>query len=259
MTNIPEWVSTFPMDHYSEAEKQARADLSATYHLLRKYRMTDITNQYGAVRIPNEDAFATQYYGWVNEEICASNLVKVDMDGTTLEEEKGAPNPAGVEISRALFNAYPEVNCVLHVHTKNIMAVSALEEGLQPYSQAYLMAGGGEQIAYSRYEFECTDDFVSNLVTLMKDKPILIEAFHGAFITGRTVAEAFFKMFYIDQACNVQLAAQATGKPLMIFSEEEQEQHLFDMHKSGWYFYDGSFEWPALRRICDREAPYYKQ
>lgn len=258
MKNIPAWVETFPMAQYDADEVQARRDLASTYHLLREYRMTDITNQYAAVRLPGQAAFATQYYGQLNEEVCASNLVKVSMQGENIEPEKGEPNPAGVEISRAIFEKYPEMNCIMHVHTKNIMGVSALEEGLLPVSQAFLMVGGAEQIAYSRYEFECTDEFIENLVASFDGgKTILIEAFHGAFVIGRSVAEAFFKVFYLDQACNVQLAAQATGGKVMQFDEREQARHLYDMHKSGWYFYDGSFEWPALQRITARRAPFY--
>lgn len=254
----PDWIETYPSEDCDAAEWEARCDLAATFHLLRKYRMTDITNQYASVRLPGQQAFVTQRYGWVNEEVTASNLIKCSLDNETLEPEKGEPNPAGVEITSALFNAYPEMNCLMHVHTRNIMGISALECGLLPVSQAFLMAGGAEQIAYSRYEFECTKEFIDNLVAAMKGKAILIEAFHGAFILGRSVADAFFKTFYLDQACNVQLAAQSTGQKVMAFSAEEQARHLHDMHRSGWYHYDGSFEWPALLRICDREAPQYK-
>ncbi len=256
---VPEWVQTFPMDDYDQAEVNVREDLAAIYHLLKKYRMTDLTNQYLSARLPGQDAYVTQYYGAVNEEITASNLVKVAMDGTNLEPEKNQPNPAGNIISKALFSAYPEINCIMHVHTKNIMAVSALEEGLQPLSQAYVMAGGKPAISYSRYEFECTDSFIKGIVDAYKDgQTILIESLHGAFVIGRTPAEAFFKTFYIDQACNVQLEAMATNRKLAPFSEKEQAQFLQEMNTSDWYQYDGSFEWPALRRICDRETPWYK-
>lgn len=257
MDTRPTWPLTHPTDGIGDAEWRARCDLAAGYHLLRHYRMTDITNQYAALRVPGEEAFLTQRYGWLNEEVTASNLIKVSLEGETLEPQKGEPNPAAVEIARAFFRACPEHDCLMHVHTRNIMGVSALDCGLLPVSQAYLMVGGAPEIGYSRYAFDCTDDFVAALARALADRAILIEAFHGAFVRGRTMAEAFFRTFYLDQACNVQLAIQSTGQSHGRFEEAEQARLLEEMHVSGWYRYDGSFEWPALLRLCDKYAAQY--
>lgn len=243
-----------------DPEWRARRELAAIYHLLKKYRMTDLTNQWHAIRVPGEEALLTQHYGLFNEEVTASGLIKVGFDGRTLEPEKGAPNPSAIEIGRLFFKARPEIACIMHIHTKTIMAVSAQKRGLQPYSQAYLMIGGDEEIGYTRYEFECTDAFLDGLLDAADGKSMIVEAFHGAFILGRTPAEAFFKAFYLDQACSVQLqvqAAGAAGVELMTFAPDEIERHLADMRKSAWYGYEGALEWEALMRCAPREAPQH--
>jgi len=137
----PTWPPTHPTEQIGAEEWRMRCDLSAVYTLLRHCRMTDITNQSMAARVPGEDAFLTQRYGWLNEEVTASNLIKLSLAGENLEPQKGEPNPAGVEISRAFFAANPGLGCPCHVHTRAIMGVSALDCGLLPVSQAYLMAG----------------------------------------------------------------------------------------------------------------------
>jgi ribulose-5-phosphate 4-epimerase/fuculose-1-phosphate aldolase len=245
-----------------EPEWETRRELSAVYHLLKKYRLTDLTNQWHAARVPGEKALLTHHYGLFNEEITASNLIKVGFDGTNMNPENGEPNPSATEIAKVFFEARPEINCVMHIHTKAIMGVSAQSTGLQPYSQAFLMIGGAEQIGYTRYEFECTDDFLSGLLKAAHNKSMIVEAFHGAFVLGRTVGEAFFRSFYLDQACAVQLEVQsagAAGATLMTLGQPEIDRHLADMAKSDWYGYDGELEWKACLRCVDRESPDYKR
>ena len=90
---------------------------------------------------------------------------------------------------------------------------------------------------------------------------MIVEAFHGAFVLGRTVGEAFFKSFYLDQACGVQLeiqSAAASGEEIMTFRQDEIDRHLQDMSKSDWYAYEGELEWNACLRCMDREAPEYR-
>lgn len=240
---------------YSAEEWQTRVDLAATYHLLRKYRMTDLTNQHGVARV--EGGFLTQHYGMMNEEVTASNLVKSDWQLNNLEPYKGEPGHAAAHIARALLTNRPEINCYLHIHTREIMSVSCQRDGVQPYSQAYLMIGGSDQIAYSRYEFDCSESYTDALVSSLSGKMILIERFHGAFVLGRSVAEAFFRAFYLSQACNVQLTAQSAGVPLVTLTPQEIERNLKEMQVSDDYVYDGSDQWPALLRMLDRESPSY--
>jgi len=246
---------------YSKPEWETRCELSAIYHLLRKYRLTDLTNQWHAARVPGENALLTHHYGLFNEEVSASGLIKVNFDRVNLNPENGEPNPSATEISKLFFEARPEINCIMHIHTRAIMGVSAQVLGVQPYSQAFLMIGGADEIGYSRYEFECTDSFLSGLLEAGTGKSMIVEAFHGAFVLGRTVGEAFFKSFYLDQVCSVQLAVQAaaaTGEEIMTLSQDEIDRHLKDMAKSDWYAYEGELEWNACLRCMDREAPEYK-
>ncbi len=245
----------------SDAEWEARCELAAIYNALVKYRLTDLTNQWHAIRVPGEDALLTHHYGWMHEEVTASNLIKVGFDRTNHNPENGEPNPSATEIGKLFFETEPETNCIMHVHTKAIMGVSAQDEGVGPYSQAYLMIGGGDVIGYTDYEFECTDDFLTGLLAAGRGKKMIVEAWHGAFVFGRTAGEAFFRMFYLDQACAVQLQVQeaaAAGAKIRTIPEAEQTRHLGDMAASDWYGYEGDLEWTAIRRRLDTEAPHYR-
>lgn len=245
----------------SDAEWEARCELAAIYNALVKYRLTDLTNQWHAIRVQGEDALLTHHYGWMHEEVTASNLIKVGFDRTNHNPENGEPNPSATEIGKLFFEAEPEMNCVMHIHTKAIMGVSAQAEGVGPYSQAYLMIGGGDVIGYSDYEFECTDDFLNSLLATGRGKKMIVEAWHGAFVFGGDAGEAFFRSFYLDQACTVQLQVQeaaAAGAKIRTIPESEQERHLKDMVASDWYGYEGELEWAAIRRRLDAEMPHYK-
>jgi ribulose-5-phosphate 4-epimerase/fuculose-1-phosphate aldolase len=245
----------------SDAEWAARQELAAIYNALVKYRLTDLTNQWHAVRVPGEDALLTHHYGWMHEEVTASNLIKVGFDRTNHTPENGEPNPSATEIGKLFFEADPEMNCIMHVHTKAIMGVSAQAEGVGPYSQAYLMIGGGDVIGYTDYEFECTDDFLAGLLRAGIGKKMIVEAWHGAFVFGSSAGEAFFRSFYLDQACAVQLEVQtsaAGGATIRTIPEAEQARHLADMAVSDWYGYEGELEWHAIRRRLDVEMPHYR-
>jgi ribulose-5-phosphate 4-epimerase/fuculose-1-phosphate aldolase len=244
----------------SEAEWAARQELAAIYRALVKYRLTDLTNQWHAMRVPGENALLTHHYGWMHEEVTASNLIKVGFDRTNLTPENGEPNPSATEIGKLFFEADPAMNCIMHVHTKAIMGVSAQADGVGPYSQAYLMIGGGAGIGYTDYEFECTETFLSDLLAAGQGKKMVVEAWHGAFVFGRSAGEAFFRAFYLDQACAVQLQVQeaaASGVRIRTIPETDQRRHLADMAVSGWYGYEGDLEWRAVRRRLDAEQPDY--
>ncbi|MCC0066185.1 MAG: class II aldolase/adducin family protein [Rhodovulum sp.] len=244
-----------------DAEWEARCELAAIYNALVKYRLTDVTNQWHAIRVPGEAALLTHHYGWMHEEVTASNLIKVGFDRVNHNPGNGAPNPSAVEIGKLFFEAEPEVNCIMHIHTKAIMGVSAQKEGLRPLSQAYLMIGGGDVIGYTDYEFECTEDFLSGLLKAGTGRKAIVEAWHGAFVFGATAGEAFFRSFYLDQACAVQLEVQksaAGGATIREIPEAEIRRHLTDMGNSDWYGYEGKLEWLAIRRRLEAEAPHYR-
>jgi ribulose-5-phosphate 4-epimerase/fuculose-1-phosphate aldolase len=260
MTILPPTPSGQRPANCSDAEWDARCELAAIYNALVKYRLTDLTNQWHAIRVPGEAALLTHHYGWMHEEVTASNLIKVGFDHCNHTPENGAPNPSATEIGKLFFEAHPEMNCIMHIHTKAIMGVSAQKEGLQPLSQAYLMIGGGDVLGYTDYEFECTEDFLSGLLNAGQGKKAIIEAWHGAFVFGSTAGEAFFRSFYLDQACAVQLEVQksaAGGATIRDIPAPEIARHLADMNASDWYGYEGELEWRAIRRRLDAEAPHY--
>ena len=245
----------------SDAEWEARCELAAIYNALVHYRLTDLTNQWHAIRVPGEDALLTHHYGLMHEEVAASNLIKVGFDRTNYNPENGAPNPSATEIGKLFFEAEPEKNCIMHIHTKAILGVSAQAQGVGPYSQAYLMIGGNDGIGYTDYEFECTDDFLSGLLEAGRGKKMIVEAWHGAFVFGRDAGQAFFRAFYLDQACAVQLQVQQSagaGAAVRTIPPAAIARHLRDMAVSDWYGYEGELEWRAVLRSLDRGAPHYR-
>lgn len=196
----------------------------------------------------------------MHEEVTASNLIKVGFDRTNHNPENGLPNPSALDIGIGFFEAEPEKNCIMQIHTKAIMGVSAQTEGLQTYSQAYLMIGGGDVMGYTNYEFTCSTDFLDAMLQAGKGKKAIMEAWHGAFVFGADAGEAFFRTFYLDQACAVQLEVQksaASGVPTRKIPEHEIKQYLAEMVVSENYAYEGELEWIAIRRRLDVEAPHY--
>ena len=123
----------------SEAEWQARCDLAALYRLTHHYRMTDMIYTHLSARVPDEEGtFLINRYGEMFDEVTASSLVKMDMEGNVVGEP-GAFNMAGFNIHSGIYGARPDVNCVMHTHTRAGVAVSASKVGLQPISQHALI------------------------------------------------------------------------------------------------------------------------
>ncbi len=238
-------------------ERELREDLAAAYRLIALYGMTDLIYTHLSARIPGEGhRFLVNPYGMLFEEITASALVVVDAEGEPVQETAWPVNPAGFVIHSALHLGRADAHCVMHTHTMAGMTVAAQKGGLLPLNQMSTEFHG--RIAWHDYEGVADSDNMSErerLVQDMGDRPCMILRHHGLLTVGRTVAEAFYYMYYLEQACRIQVSCQSTGAELDIPPTQvvERARAQFSTGPTkGW------LPWQALRRKLDREQPDYR-
>ena len=213
-------------EQVSAEEWQKRVDLAACYRLVDAYEMTDLIYNHITARIPGtDDHLLINLYGLLYKEITASNLVKIDLEGNVLwkpDTDYGI-NKSGYVIHGAIHKARPEVACVLHTHTRAGMAVAAMNCGLLPLSQTSIRFVG--HIGYHDYEGPAIDlEERERLVRDLGPHDAMIMRNHGLLTCGATVAEAFLRMWTLERACQIQMAAQSTGRPLIALPDEVLER-----------------------------------
>ena len=247
--------------HCSDQEWQARVDLAACYRLVEHYGMADMMANHISSRVPGEDnAFLINPYGMMYEEITASSLIKVDLDGTILAKPDFGDlgygiNKAGYVIHSAVHRARHEVDCVIHTHSWASMAVASLDCGLLPLTQTAMRF---LKIGYHDYQGVVLDlDEQASLLQDLGRGEALILRNHGALTVGRTVGEAFNWMHRLELACRAQLAAMATGAPLRAVSPAVLEE-TWNNYQPGTRRPYGVMEWPALLRKLDRMDPSFR-
>lgn len=242
----------------SPEEWQARIDLAACYRLLHHYRMTDLIYTHSTLRVPGEEGrFLINPYGWRWDEITASSLVKIDVEGNKIDGSPQRVNPAGFTIHSAVHRGRHDAACVIHTHTKAGMAVAALACGVLPISQLAMQWHG--RIGYHDYEGIATDlDERERIVRDLGDKRALVLRNHGLLTVGRSVAEAFQTMYYLNLACEVQLAAMATGAELVVPPAAVAERVAAQQDAMNIDDDDLSLEWQAHLRLLDRLDPTYR-
>jgi ribulose-5-phosphate 4-epimerase/fuculose-1-phosphate aldolase len=245
----------------SPEEWRARVDLAACCRLIELYGMSDMMANHVSARVPGEPgAFLLNPYGVLYEEITASSLVKVDLDGAILAKpDFGALdygiNKAGYVLHSAIHGARHEVDCVIHTHTWANMAVSALDCGLLPMTQTAMRF---LRIGYHDYQGVVLDTAEqASLVADLGQGEALILRNHGAVTVGRTVGEAFNWMHRLELACRSQLAAQATGRALVAVPPAVLEA-TWNNYQRGTRRPYGLMEWPALLRKLDRLDPGFR-
>ncbi len=238
------------------SEREVRIALAACYRLVAHFGMDDLVYTHISARVPGRPGhFLINPYGLMFHEITASSLVEVDGDGNIVRDTGYPVNKAGFVIHSAIHAARPDVNCVLHTHTRAGIAVSCLEEGLLPINQMVLLFYG--RLAYHDYEGIALDlDERTRLVRDLGDKPAMILRNHGLLTAGATVQEAFTRMYYLEQSCRIQVDLMASGGTLRRLSAETCEHTARQFANSPLPC--GEREWPALLRLLDAKDPSYR-
>jgi ribulose-5-phosphate 4-epimerase/fuculose-1-phosphate aldolase len=199
-------------ERVSAEEWQVRVKLAAAYRLAALFRWTDHIYTHFSARVPGpHEHFLINAYGLLFDEITASNLVKVDVDGTVIDDPLGLGiNRAGFVIHSAIHRARPDLLAVMHTHTRDGAAVSAQRGGLLPLSQHALAYYS--RVKYHGYEGIALDlDEQERLVANLGTSNILILRNHGLLTGGVSVEHAFRELHGLERACNIQIAAQAGG------------------------------------------------
>ena len=236
-------------------ESRIRSDLAACYRLMHKYAMTDLIFTQVSARLPGSDGhFLLNPYGLMFNEITASSLVEVDARGNAVGDGPGNVNWAGYVIHSAVLSGRPDVNCVVHTHTRAGVAVSALDCGLLSISQHAMEFHN--RMAYHDYEGIAEDlDECARLQADLGDHNAMILRNHGLLITADSVGGAFLRMFNLEQACKIQLDAQAAGTPLTQPSEAvcEDAARVFENSTE-----NRPLGWQALIRGLDNEGANFR-
>jgi ribulose-5-phosphate 4-epimerase/fuculose-1-phosphate aldolase len=238
-------------------EQALRVDLAACYRLVALYRWDDLVFTHISARIPGtEHAFLINPYGMLFEEITASSLIKVDAHGNKLSPSPYPVNPAGFVIHSAIHAVRHDVTCVLHTHTRDGIAVSTQPAGLLPISQQATVALAS--LAYHHYEgIALNDDEKPRLQKDLGEHAALILHNHGLLTVGATVADAFITMYNLQRACEIQVAAQSTGQPIIPVDPRivgGVKANIALVTKG----LGGGLAWPGLLRKLDRLDPTYR-
>lgn len=240
----------------SDAERQVRVDLAACYRLMARFGMDDLIFTHISARVPDAPHhFLINPFGLMFHEVRASSLVKVDHDGNLVEPSPWPVNRAGFVIHSAIHMARADVACVLHTHTRDGIAVSCTEGGLAPLNQFALQFY--DRVGYHDYEGIALDlDERERLVTDLGGHRAMILRNHGLLTAGRSIHEAFAMMYYLEQACRVQVKVAAMGVPLKVPPPEVCERTARQFE--GPDVSVGEKEWPALLRLLEAEDPSYR-
>ena len=243
----------------SESEWTTRCELAALYRLIAHFRMTDLIDTHISARVPGPQAhFLINRYGVLFEEMRASDLVKIDIDGTVVDDGRGtAPlarvNRAGFTIHSAVHTSREDAHFVMHLHTDQGVAVSAQKEGLLPLSQHALIIL--PNVAYHDYEgIALNHDERSRLVADLGDKNTMILRNHGTLAVGRTAAECWINMYYLEKSCLQQVQALSSGRDGLLVAPEEAQQEVKNQVRMG---IGGGLAWPGALRRLDRLNPGY--
>lgn len=242
----------------SAAEWQQRVELAACYRLLAHFRMTDLIYTHCTVRVPGEPGrFLINPYGHRWEEITASSLVKIDVDGNKVGDSPHRVNPAGFTIHSAVHMSRHDAACVIHTHTRAGMAVASLKEGLLPLNQIALQFYG--RLGLHEYEGIALDlDERERIIADLGTKCGLLLRNHGLLTVGRSVAEAFNLMFYLERACEVQVATLSMGREIVLPPREVCEKVGAQYDQMNFDDGDLQLEWDAHLRLLDGIDPSYR-
>jgi ribulose-5-phosphate 4-epimerase/fuculose-1-phosphate aldolase len=250
--NLKEVGKSRVRDRVGADEWQVRVDLAAAYQLASLFKWTDLIYTHFSARVPGSEDFLINAYGLMFDEITASNLVKIDKDGKVLDDPLDLGyNEAGFVIHGCMHEARPEINCVIHTHTRAGVAVSAMKCGLLPLSQHAQMVQ--QQVTYHDYEGIALnmEERARMAKNLGKESKAMILRNHGLLTLGRTVHEAWEMMYYMDCACQIQIDACSGGmENVLQMSEQAAKTAAAQFNRPNRPAMTKS--WPALLRVLER-------
>lgn len=239
-----------------QREREVREDLAACYRLVDHFGWTDLIFTHISARVPGpEHHFLINPFGLMFDEITASNLVKIDLDGNPVEPTPYPVNRAGFMIHSAIHMFRDDAKSVLHLHGLDGAAVSATEEGLLPLTQTAMGIIG--DLAYHDYAITFDEGIRRKLADDIGDKNCVILRNHGTLTLGQTPAEAFGRAYLLEWACAAQVRARASASTLHL-PDPAVAAEVARISATATAPGLNDALWPALRRLMDRKDPSYR-
>jgi ribulose-5-phosphate 4-epimerase/fuculose-1-phosphate aldolase len=241
----------------SDAEWHARCDLAALYHVVHHFGWTDGINTHMSARVPGEpNRFLINNYGETFDEITASSLVKMDMDGNVLSSS-GKYNNAGFTIHSGVYKARPDANCVLHTHTRAGAGVSLLRKGLRPISQDSLHVI--DDVVYHDYGVPASVDECEALGRTCKNGSCVVLLNHGLLTWGETIHGAMMRLYMLERACELELIARQLDEPPVMIDEYVQGKAAERMKKVRSTEAYGLEDWKGMVRTVERKGADFRR
>lgn len=254
MTKIDATASLVNRDTVSALEWETRVDLAAAFRMAHHFGWNDTIRNHIVARLPDEpEQFLINPRGLGWDEITASQLVKADLDGNILSGGDLIPGSAGFNFHRAVLRHKPALNCSLHVHPRDGVAVSAMTDGLQFYDQTACALYG--RIAYHDFDgFPDGTEEGNAIAADLEDKNVMILRHHGLLSTGRTIGEAFTYMAMLMEACRLQVTLTTAGnaEPLPLAEVERTADQIWGQRQNTSF---GALDWQMYRRAAERLDP----
>ncbi len=242
---------------FSAEEWQARVQLAAAYRVFDRLGWTELIYNHISLRVPGEPGrYLINPFGLHYSEVCASNLIKVDLEGHIVGHADWPVNPAGITFHGAIHATLPDAHCVMHLHTTATQAVCCLKDGLA-FSNFYAAQLYGK-VAYHDFEgITVHADEGARILKSAEGRPVLLLRNHGPVTIGATLAQAFSLMWLVSRACEVQLATQSMGEATLI-PRAVLEKCVADSLQFNPKYGAGEDSFAALQRLVDRADPGYR-
>jgi ribulose-5-phosphate 4-epimerase/fuculose-1-phosphate aldolase len=241
----------------SDAEWEARCELAALYRVVDHLGWTDLIATHMSLRVPGEpDTFLINQFGEMFDEITASSLVKMDMDGNVIGDQARF-NRAGFTIHSGVYKARPDANCVMHTHTRAGAGVSLVANGLRPISQDVMQIL--DDVAYHEYGVPATQEECDALGRSCVHGSCVVLLNHGLLTLGPTIHGTLMRMYMLERACEVELIARTMNTPPVEIAPEIVVRARERMRKYRNTPDYGLLEWKGLVRTVDRKGADYRR
>ena len=241
----------------SEAEWQARCDLAALYRITDVYGWTDTINTHMSARIPGEPtAFLINNYGEMFHEITASSLIKMDMQGNVIGRQ-GRFNAAGFTIHSGVYKARPDVNCVMHTHTRAGTGISVLKKGLRPISQDALAVL--DELVYHEYGMPTSQEECDALGVSCQQGSCVVLRNHGLLSVGATIPAALRRLYMLERACEVEIIARGLDEEPAPIEDDVVQSYAARAKAQRASPEFGMTDWKAALRLIEGKGSDWRQ
>ena len=241
----------------TDAEWQARCELAALYRVTHQMGWTDLVNTHLSVRLPDApDTFLINRYGEMFDEVTASSLVKMDMDGNVLGDP-GHFNNAGFIIHSGVYKARADAMCVMHTHTRAGAGLSLMHNGLRPISQDALSVY--DDVVYHDYGVPASVEECEALGRSCQGGSCVVLMNHGLLALGPTVPGTFMRMYMLERAAELELISRTLGEPPAPISDYVIGKAAERMKKRRAEPGYGMLEWQGALRTAERAGADYRR